>query len=312
MKSLFCFCFFLFVQAAELPDRQLLLREALRYELTEQVVAQEGTLTERCPAPDAPQVRDALAAWQQREITRLRNNLHTRFGEKARETFGAFMETFAAAEAAKEESFLLSLELSEVPVDFAGLRRQIVETGLADTMADASQLLSEIQTWATLRSQRDDVPTLSVWLERDPPPAAPTPTPRPSNPLRDAESVGEWTPPTAPTGTMDSFAERRQKRRDQALADAHAGMEQVAGEREAAERDAAARKLAAAQADAEAMRAQAQRLAATEEEALAQRENSWGNRLKRIVGSTLGAATGALTGGIGAEAGRRAANEIFD
>jgi hypothetical protein len=60
------------------------------------------------------------------------------------------------------------------------------------------------------------------------------------------------------------------------------------------------------------MRAQAQRLAATEEEALAQRENSWGNRLKRIVGSTLGAATGALTGGIGAEAGRRAANEIFD
>ncbi len=88
-------------------------------------------------------------------------------------------------------------------------------------------------------------------------------------------------------------------------------MQQMAAEREAFEQEAAARALAQAQADAEAMKAQAQRIAGAEEEAMKQRENSWGNRLKRIAGGTVSATIGAFTGGVGAEAGRRAAAEIF-
>ena len=63
--------------------------------------------------------------------------------------------------------------------------------------------------------------------------------------------------------------------------------------------------------DAEAMRAQSQKIAAVEQEAIDQRANSWMGRLKNIVSATVGAATGAFTGGVGAEAGRQAADAIF-
>ena len=59
------------------------------------------------------------------------------------------------------------------------------------------------------------------------------------------------------------------------------------------------------------MKRHADKLAATEKDALEQRKNSWGNRLKSIVGATVSAATGAFTGGIGTRAGQEAANAIF-
>jgi hypothetical protein len=111
---------------------------------------------------------------------------------------------------------------------------------------------------------------------------------------------------------LDSFAQARQDRRQRALEEAQAGMQQVASERDAAEREYAARKTASAQAEAEAIKRQADKLASTETEALEQRKNSWGNKLKGILSATIGAATGAFTGGIGTEAGTRLADAIFE
>ena len=301
--------------AVPLPDNALLLRECLRYELTEQVAAQEPALMERCTPGDALQVKEALSYWSTFQLSLIRDHLSTRFAGDAQSKFAIFMGALARAESENNEQVRTDLArdlgLAETPADYGSLRRLALESQLAKPLAEASKLLGEIQTWAPLRSARSDVPDLAVWLRRNELSAVPRPTPPPSNPLREAEGSSEWTAAPGASSPMDSFADRRQKKRDQALADANAGMEQVAREREMAEQDAAARKLAAAQADAEAMRAQAQRLAATEQEALEQRENSWGNRLKRMVGATVSAATGAFTGGIGAEAGRRAANEVF-
>lgn len=67
--------------------------------------------------------------------------------------------------------------------------------------------------------------------------------------------------------------------------------------------------LAAAEADN--MTAQAEKLAAVEKEALEQRQSSWGNRIKNIFSSTVGAATGAFTGGVGARAGQEAVDAVF-
>jgi len=111
---------------------------------------------------------------------------------------------------------------------------------------------------------------------------------------------------------LDSFTGLRNEKRDRMLEEAKAGMEQVAAERKAAEDDYAQRKLAAAQKEAEAMKRHAQDLAAAEEQALKQRERSWGSRLKRIVGATVSAAGGAFLGGVGERAGQEAADALFD
>ena len=147
-----------------------------------------------------------------------------------------------------------------------------------------------------------------------PRPHAAAPPPRPVNPLAAAEApLPDFTPMPegASSNPMEAFARSRQDKRERALQEAQAGMQQMAMERQAVEQEYAARKSADAQADAEAMRAQAQKLAAVEQEAVDQRANSWMGRLKNIVSATVGAATGAFTGGIGAEAGRQAASCII-
>jgi hypothetical protein len=103
----------------------------------------------------------------------------------------------------------------------------------------------------------------------------------------------------------------RKKRHDKELAEAQDGMEQIANERKSAEEEYAAKKTSDAQAEAENMKRHADKLASTEQEALEQRKNSWGSRLKSIVGATVSAATGAFTGGVGARAGEEAVNAIF-
>lgn len=116
---------------------------------------------------------------------------------------------------------------------------------------------------------------------------------------------------TSDYNPLDAYSRMRKTKRERALAEAHAGMQQVAAEREAAEKEYAAEQAARARAEAEAMKAHAQKLAAVEKEAMEQRQNSWGSRIKRIIGGTLSAATGAFSGGIGAAAGQRAVQEIF-
>jgi hypothetical protein len=186
-----------------------------------------------------------------------------------------------------------------------------LEQWLTEPFASGARLLSEMQTWMEVRARDPSAPSLDAWIERGSPSSPPSPTP--ANPLAVAEArAPAWDGATsAPAGALEAFAQRRRERRALALEQAQAGMQQMAAEREAFEQEAAARALAQAQADAEAMKAQAQRIAGAEEEAMKQRENSWGNRLKRIAGGTVSATIGAFTGGVGAEAGRRAAAEIF-
>jgi hypothetical protein len=155
---------------------------------------------------------------------------------------------------------------------------------------------------------------LAAWLARAEPAAPPAPPPSRGAQLAGAEAEAPPVDDEALQGaasSLDGFSRLRQDRRQRAFADAEKAMTQVAAERTAVEQEAAARKLAAAQADAEAVKKQAARLAAADAEALEQRKNSWGNKLKGLAGSLISATTGAFTGTIGAEAGRRAAGELF-
>ena len=45
---------------------------------------------------------------------------------------------------------------------------------------------------------------------------------------------------------------------------------------------------------------------------LEQQQNSWGNKLKTVVGTTISAAGGAFLGGIGTQAGQKAADALFN
>ncbi len=107
------------------------------------------------------------------------------------------------------------------------------------------------------------------------------------------------------------FAEARKKKQERRAAEAQAAMQQIATERQNAEQELASKKQAEAQAEADAVKNQAQKLAATEKQALEQQQNSWGNKLKALVGTTISAAGGAFFGGIGAQAGQMAANALF-
>lgn len=111
---------------------------------------------------------------------------------------------------------------------------------------------------------------------------------------------------------LDTYGSMRDKKRDKMLKEAQAGMQQIASERKAAEEEYAARKMAAAQKEAEATKRHAESLAAVEQQALEQRQRSWGNRLKRIVGATISATGSAFLGDIGARAGTEAANALFN
>ncbi|MBO4448059.1 MAG: hypothetical protein J5807_01065, partial [Kiritimatiellae bacterium] len=72
-----------------------------------------------------------------------------------------------------------------------------------------------------------------------------------------------------------------------------------------------AKKQAAAAAEAAAMQAQAQKLAAAEQEAVEQDQNSWKTRVKGIVSSAAGAAGSAFLGGVGSRVGEAAAQAVF-
>ncbi len=288
----------------------------LQAQVIEQVSAQQELMQQGLTAPQSTQVADAFSQWRKQQLTQLKNDLESQLGGAAKSTFSGFAGTFTAAQQSGDMAFLgeLSKELriDPSPENYADLQDVVLNRRKDSLLPVAATFLGEVETWTGLSGE---VPPLSAWLTRDQTPVQPpTPKPQPTlNPLRAAESTGAtWVPPEEESvNPMDAFTQRRNDKRDQALEDAHAGMRQVAGERESWEREQASKELAKAQADAEAMRAQAQRLAATEEEALAQRENSWGNRLKRIVGGTLSTTIGAFTGGVGAEVGQRAADAVF-
>ena len=325
MKKLAClFCLFAAgaAGAAEAPpmtDAGVLLNAYMRFVLAREIQAQALNLAQPLAAGEAGQITEQANAWMAAETAALRAGLDERFAEAAKDRFTAFVAEYTSAENQNDLHYLGRLagdaKLGDTPFEFAAMRKMVLDKWLTDPFQKGSRLLGEMQTWAEVRAKNPQAPPLAAWLARDTTtPAPPPPPPKPVNPLAAAEAEAPaWaaseTPP--PANPMDAFAQGRKEKRDRALQDAQAGMQQMAMERQAAEQEYAAKKMAAAQADADAMRAQSQKLAAVEQEAIDQRANSWAGRLKNIVSATVGAATGAFTGGIGAEAGRQAANALF-
>jgi hypothetical protein len=312
------------VCAQATTDTGVLLEAYTQFVLASEVQSQALQMAKPLPEAEAKQIAEQASDWMTSQSEQLRAGLDQQFGDQARVQFSDFVAEYTTAEQNQDPLFLsqlaASLQLVPTPTDYAALRRAVMDQQLSIPFREASRLLGEMQTWAEIRALSPKTPPLSAWLTREkktvaPTPAAPLAAPaKPVNPLMAAEaSAPEWTAPATPPAAnpMDAFAQSRQAERAQALSDAQAGMQQMAMERQSAETEYAAKKMAAAQADADAMRAQALKLAAVEQEAIDQRANSWSGRLKKIVSATVGAATGAFTGGIGAEAGRQAAEALF-
>ena len=302
-------------------DAGVLLNAHTRFLLAREVQAQALGLAKPLREPEARQIAEQAGVWLASETRQLREELDARFGAAAKDRFSAFVAEYATAENKNDLHYLGRLageaRLGETPMEFPAMRRLVLDKWLSEFSERGGQFLGEMQTWADVRAKNPQAPDLAAWLARNTPSPAPTapPTPAaPANPLAAAEAEApEYVAPAAdaPANPMDAFAQSRGEKRDRALQEAQAGMQQMAMERQAAEQEYAAKKMADAQADAEAMRAQALKLGAVEQEAIAQRANSWMGRLKNIVSATVGATTGAFAGGIGAEAGRQAADSLF-
>ncbi len=305
----------------------LLAKSYLRYLVAKHAFGQAESLSSKNSNTDiANQISASANKWYQREIVDIRADLTVALGEQAPDQFKTFIARFTEAEEREDSVFLKligdSLGLAPSPENYLALRSAAAESLLRSSMDNASEFLTDIQTWLDLAVRRQNPPPLDLWLARNQAETPRSPSERAArpvitkraNPLAEAEAD----PPKRGSvsddsmGTpLESLASARQDRRDAALADAKAGMEQIAAERRAAEEDAAEKKLARAEAEAEAMKKQAEKLAAAEKEAMEQRRNSWGQRIKGVVCATISAATGAFTGGLGARAADEALNAIF-
>lgn len=295
-------------------DEAVLIVQYLRFALAGQVEQQVAQLGEGQDEGRRAELRQVSDAWQASRKASIRTALQQRFGPQGRTRFEAFVNEWMRAEGTRDADALhryvaaFSLEPPE-PASFADLRSRVLQEHLDSDLQDASVLLARVQAWV-------EAPADGPLADRmeDAGKKADSARPVVRNPLREAEvGTRDWQAPGEEDGSpLDAFGKARQDRRDRALEEAQAGMQQVAEERRAAEEEYAQKKMAEAQADAEAVKRQADRLAATEQEALEQRQKSWGNRLKSIVGATLSAATGAFTGGIGTRAGQEAASALFD
>lgn len=312
-------------QAADTTGNRTMMEAYFRYLLGCQIPIQASGLAAEAPADIQEQVSQAASQWTADLMARVRASLERQWKEDARSKFSLFVATYTTAEKDGDIAFLRSLAKdsglsSPLPESYAELHGMVTAGWLKPDVDSGAALLGEIQTWMDVQSRNADTPPLSAWLARNASrmktgsvrmePAKPSRR----DTLRNAEAAPadfQGNADQAPAA-MDTFAQARQERRQRALEEAQAGMEQVAAERDAAEREYAARKTAAAQAEAEAIKRQADKLAASETEALEQRKDSWGNKLKGVLSATVGAATGAFSGGIGTEAGTRLADAIFN
>ncbi len=304
---------------AAVRDSGVLLESLFRFRVASQAAAQAVELGTRAGGDASEQIAAAASRWGDEANESIREDLETAMGDGAREAFAGFVESFSAAEASGDAAYLAALgrELRwpHPPEDYDTLRQVVVHNKLGDDIAESARFLGEVQTWIDVRRRSQGAPPLRDWLDRDDPPAPASAAPRarPPNPLRDAEApAGEYRGGEEPVGNaLDAFGSARGARRQKALEQAQAGMQQVAEERRTAEDELAAKKIAAAQAESEAVKKQAEKLAAAESEALEQRKNSWSGRLKQIATATIGAAGGAFFGGIGSRAGEAAAQAVF-
>jgi len=201
------------------------------------------------------------------------------------------------------------------PESYVAFKNRYTNQQLDDQIQYCAIYISEVQTWLDVQNKYPDVPTLQTWLNKDSAPRTAPEATTPANSLAHAEApLPEFQELDAKEelNPMDAFSQMHDKRRKRVAKQAQAGMAQVAAERAAAESAYADKKATAARAEADAVAAQTRKLATAEENALSQRQNSWSARLKKIVSGTISGVVGAFTGGIGAEAGVRAADAVFN
>lgn len=311
------------VRGADPQDSPALLKAYFRFQIAQQIPAQADGLAAEASESQRRQVAEAMTGWRGRILERVRDDLQRQFGDGARARLESFVADYTMAEKSGDPAFLARLaEAADFapphPATYAALHRRVTEDWLKGDLDSGAALLGEVQTWLDVNSRTPNPPTLAAWLARGtqtwaPVPAATVAKPSRRDALRDAESpsAAVAVAEEGSSGALETFSQSRRDRRQRAVEEAQAGMQQVASERDAAEREVAARKTAAAQAESEAMKRQSDKLAAAEAEALEQRKDSWSNKLKGIFSATVGAATGAFAGGIGTEAGRRLSESVF-
>lgn len=325
LSSLFCGAILLVpasLGAAQQSDAEVLLRSYLRLMLARQLPLQAVDLVSALAPEDVAQVKAYVSTWAASKMSTIRGELTQHFDQSAQAEFQTFVSDFTSAEKRNDAEYLArlgtDLELASAPPqDYAALKRSFAGEHLGQDIGAESQLLGEIETWADLKTRGVDTPPFHAWIRRGEPiePLAPDTggTAQPGDPLMAAEApLGEYQgagPDSA--NPMDAFSSSRKARRQLVLEEAQAGMQQVAAERRAAEEEYAQKKLASAQAEAEAMKRQAEELASVEQQALEQRQKSWGNRIKNLFGTAAGAFGGAFLGGIGAAAGEEAIDAVW-
>ncbi len=301
--------------AAPREDVALLTSSYLRTLVCDQTRDFAAALSERAGA-DADEVLRVTAGWREAQLREVRQALEDRFGGQAREVFSRFAHRHTGAERAGDAAYLAQLSaalgISPVPADYPGLTRALVQQGLGGAFGEASMLLSEVETWLALRASTASTPPLDAWMRRGAVPAAAPPPSRVEQlargePVMPAVAPDEGDSPLL----LDEVRAERKSRRDRIFQEAQAGMERIAAERRTAEEEYGAKKLAAAEAEAAAMVAQAERLAATEEEAMKQRERSWGNKIKGVVGTLVSTFTGAVTGSMSTALAEQAVANLF-
>lgn len=293
----------------------------LRTILVEEVIRQAQGLIKDADEGVRAEVAAELETWAGERRESIRRHLVGRAGDarRARTDFESFVAAYTAAEARKDHDYLraLSRELDWSDLDdYAALRARASAEWLSEDTEAAARFLSVVQTWLDQRRKGISTGPLSRWLAyaSRPEPAPPTPqTLKATDPLARAEpTLGEFQDSgEVPPNPREAFTKTREERRTRISEEARIAMQQVAEERRAAEEEWAQKKQAEAQADAEAVRRHAEQLTATEQLAQEQRQKTWGNRLKKIVGATVSAATGAFTGAVGTRAGEEAAAALF-
>ena len=281
-----------------------LVANYLRYLLLNHVGAQGAQIVAQAPAGEQAGLRARLDGWRTSFQETIRADLEKNLGPDARPRFEAFVTDFTQAEQAKDQAYLEQL---------GG------QVGWPGPVAGGFEAFRRwgIQQWvaADMQAGVDFLGALSAPVPAAPPAAsaAPPPPPKPANPLRDAESAAAPADFAEPAGgaTLQRFSGMREERRQKVLEEAQAGMQQVASEREAWEQEYASKVEAAAEAEAEAKKRQAERLAATDEEALEQRKNSFKAKAVKVLAGVAEATVSGFTGAIGGRAADEAVNAIF-
>ncbi|MCZ7591815.1 MAG: hypothetical protein M5U15_06525 [Kiritimatiellae bacterium] len=278
------------------PAASVLTANYLRYLLLNHVKAQGAEIVAQAPAAAKSGLQARLDNWQDSFQEAIRVDLEKNLGADARSQFESFVSDFTRAERASDSAYLEQLA---------------AQTSWPGPVADGFEAFRRwgMQQWVS-GDMQSGVEFLSALI----PPVAQAPTQPmpPRNPLRDAEGESlEYGGDSAGGATLQRFAGMRDERRQKALEQAQAGMQQVAAEREAWEQEYASRMEARAQAEAEAKTRQAERLAATEEEALEQRRNSFKAKAVGVLAGVAGATVSGFTGAIGGRAADEAVNAIF-